>query len=254
MHKATVWEHLQEFRKVLIRSLIVIALGMCFSFYYASEIVSFLTTFLPLQDVKLALFTPQEGMMAVFRLSFFAGLILTSPYWLFSLVGFIKPGLKDSERVALPVFIGLSFLFILCGSVLCLKISLPFATSYLYQFNAQFGVNIWGFSAYLDYTLLLLLAHALVFEMGVFLLLLIHLGAIHWESLAEKRRHAVIAALIMGAIISPPDVLTQVMIALPLYGFLELAILWGKIISRGHAQDRSYHVRQDIDAIDQQVR
>lgn len=223
----TFWGHLRELRSVLIHSFIAIALGVAICLYYYAEIIQFLTLSLPL---KLSLFTPQEGISSICRLSLWLGFLLTSPYWLIRLSNFIIPGLRGLEKTFLLPFLSLSLLFIVLGFTLCLKVTLPMANTYLYAFNAELGVNLWNLSSYIDYVLVLLLGHGVVFEAGAILLLLIHFKCISWRSLANKRRHAIVLTLILGALLTPPDVLTQLLLALPLYGFFELAIGYGRLI------------------------
>lgn len=245
---ATFWEHLQELRSVLIRSLIVIAAGMAGAFIFSDLIISWLVRGIPSQS--LGLFSPQEGLVTVFKLSFWVGVLATSPYWLFSLLKFVQPALKNSERALLPLFLLLSLLFIAAGLSLALFMTIPMANSYLYEYNSSIGLNLWGFASYIDYLLILLFAHGATFETGAFLLLLIHLKLIHWQTLAGHRRSAVLFSLIVGAVLTPPDVLTQLLVAVPLYGFYELAILYGKLIClRVHAPDHCGHAHQEKDAI-----
>jgi sec-independent protein translocase protein TatC len=221
---ASFWDHLEELRAVLIRIFVFLFIGLSIALYFHQEMVQLVLSLLP--GTPLFLFSPAEGFIAVFRLSFWLGLLGSSPFWLGSLIRFFLPGLRGSEKKWLPAFILLSILFIGIGMFLCLIGTLPLATEYLFTFNQTIGSNLWGFGAYLDFVLMLLFAHGCAFEMGAVLFFLIHIGAISGETLAKKRRHAIVASLIIGAVLTPPDVLTQLCIALPLMGFYECAILY----------------------------
>lgn len=223
---APFWEHVSELRVVLLRSLFAILLGLTFALYFSDWLLAFIKTTLPLQ---VSLFSPQEGFLALFKVAFWTGCLATSPYWIFGILRFIQPALRGKIRHLLPGFTFFSLLFIASGIALCLFITLPLANQFFYDFNQSIGTNLWGFGAYVDFLLLLTFAHAAAFEMGALLFLLVHTGVLHWKTLAEKRRHAILFTLIIGALLTPPDVLTQLMIALPLMGFFELAIFYGKI-------------------------
>lgn len=223
---ATFWEHVSELRAVLLRSIFAILLGVSVALYFSHETLSFIKATLPMPA---SLFSPQEGFLALFKASFWIGFLGTSPYWILGILRFIKPALKGEIRSLLPGFTFLSLLFISSGIALCLFVSLPLANQFFFDFNQSIGTNLWGFAAYIDYMFLLVFAHGTAFEIGALLLLLIHTGILHWKTLAEKRRHAALFSLIIGALLTPPDVLTQLIIALPLMGFFELAILYGKI-------------------------
>jgi sec-independent protein translocase protein TatC len=243
------WGHFAEFRSIFIRSFAAIALGVSLALYFYADLVHFFTAFLP--TAPLALFSPQEGIYAVCKLAFWTGTLLAAPYWIWSLTRFIMPGLRGFERSALPAFFCVSCIAVVSGGALCIAVSLPLANSYFASFNAQLGVNLWSLSAYLDFVLLLLFAHGIAFEMGALLFLLIHWRAISWKILAKKRRHAIVLALILGALLTTPDVLTQLLLAIPLYGFFELAIFYGKLRERVREQDHSYRVHREKGAIPQ---
>lgn len=223
---APFWEHVSELRGVLLRSLLAILLGLAIALYFSTETLALIKTTLPLQ---VSLFSPQEGFLALFKVAFWTGCLSSSPYWIFGILRFIQPALRGKIRHLLPGFTLLSLLFIASGIALCLFATLPLANQFFYDFNQSIGTNLWGFGAYVDFLLLLVFAHGAAFEMGALLFLLVHTGILHWKTLAEKRRHALFFSLIIGAVLTPPDVLTQAMIALPLMAFFELAIIYGKL-------------------------
>jgi sec-independent protein translocase protein TatC len=221
---ATFWQHVDDLRAVLIRALLVILLGMAFAFYFHQEMIQFLVETLP--GANLYVFSPAEGFIALFRLSFWLGVLGTSPFWISGILRYLMPALKNEEKSWLPLFFALSTVFIASGFCLCLFLTLPLASQYLYAFNQSIGPNMWGFSAYLDFVLMLIFSHGIAFEIGAVLFFLIHLGILTGEQLAKKRRHAIVASLMIGAILTPPDVLTQILVAGPLILFYELAIVY----------------------------
>lgn len=223
---ATFWQHVSELRIVLLRSLLAISFGLCIALYFSKQILTLITSTLPL---PVSFFSPQEGFLTLFKIAFWIGFLGTSPYWILGILKFIRPGLRGKIKNLLPGFTLLSFLFIFFGVALCLLETLPLANQFFYDFNQSIGNNIWGFAAYVDFLFLLIFAHAVAFEIGAILFLMIHIKAIHWKTLAKKRRHAIVLSLILGALLTPPDIFTQLCIAIPLMGFFELAILWGRI-------------------------
>jgi sec-independent protein translocase protein TatC len=223
---APFWEHVSELRAVLLKALFAILLGLLTALYFSDEALAFIKSTL---NLPLSLFSPQEGFLALFKIAFWIGFLGTSPYWILGILRFIQPALRGKIKRLLPGFTFLSLLFITSGITLCLFVTLPLANQFFYDFNRSIGNNLWGFEAYVDFLLLLIFAHGTAFEIGALLLLLIHMGVLHWKTLAEKRRHAALFSLIMGALLTPPDILTQLLIAIPLMGFYELAILYGKM-------------------------
>ena len=182
-------------------------------------------------DPKLALFSPASGLMIALKVSLWGGILLSSPFWLIPLIRFITPALYPAEKALLFPFVALSSLFMVGGALLAFYVTLPLTNSYFLSFNESIGMNLWGLENYLNYTLSLIAAHALGFEAAILLFFLVHLKLVSYEFLRSKRRHAIVASLVLGALLTPPDVLSQLLLALPLIGFYELALFWARRIS-----------------------
>lgn len=186
----------------------------------------------PVNPSPLALLTPLEGMKTTLKICVWIGIVFTSPIWLFLAMQFILPAIKRRQRHFLWTFLGLSLLFLSSGALFAYTITLPLANEMFYAFNAEIGMNLWSYAAYIDYTFLLMLANALAFEIALILFFLVHLGILTPQMMQTKRRVMILVAFIVGALLTPPDVLTQVMLALPLIGLYELALLYGKILNQ----------------------
>lgn len=184
---------------------------------------------LPRPDMELAVFGPTEGMMVALRVSLWVGLVLTSPMCLFLLLRFVSPGLHGNERRLIFPFIGLSCLFIALGITFAYTATLPLANRFLFAFNSQLGHNLWSLGNYMSFTLFLLLAHGLAFELVVVLLFLIHLSVISAQSLRDKRRHAIVGICVLSALLTPPDVVTQLLLAAPMIALYELTIVYARV-------------------------
>jgi sec-independent protein translocase protein TatC len=239
----SLWAHLDDLRSALIKTGISILITGFLAFLFSDSLFSLLTEALP-PDQPLALFSPQEGLVTLFKLAFWGGLLLAMPYWLGIWVKFLAPALRGRELTLIPLFLLFSLIFVSAGIVLGLRFTLPVANHYLYSFNQSLGMNLWSVAHYFDYVWLLLLAHIVAFETGAVMLCLVHIGVLKWQTLAGLRRQALVGSLIVGALLTPPDVLTQLAIAAPLYAFFELAILYGKLrsTSQEYGSNHSDHV------------
>jgi sec-independent protein translocase protein TatC len=180
-------------------------------------------------STPLALLSPLEGMKTTLKVCFWMGLVLTSPFWLFFIIQFIIPAIKRSQRRLLLPFLALSLVFLSTGALFAKHITLPLANEMLYSFNAEIGMNIWSYASYVDYTLLLMLANALAFEITLVLFFCVHIGLMTPEFMQSKRRAMILTAFIVGALLTPPDVLTQIMLAIPLIGMYELALIYARL-------------------------
>lgn len=181
-----------------------------------------------IREQQLLILSPLEGLLLTMKVCFWISLALTSPLWGWILLQFILPGLKQAEKAVVIVFGCWSCLWMGAGVALAYFVTIPIANQYLQTFNAALGQNAWTLAAYIEYTLLLFLGHILAFELGFLLLCLVHFQCISAEWLVDKRRYMIVAAFILGALLTPPDILTQLMLALPLIGLYEIAILYGR--------------------------
>ena len=177
---------------------------------------------------SLLIMGPVQGIILVFKICFWLGIALTAPFWGWALMQFIIPGLHPGERVLLFPFLFLSFLFAFFGVITAYKVSLPIATAYLTAFNEGIGQNAWVLAEYIDYVLVFCMGHVIAAELSLLLLLLVHFRIISAEALIEKRSYMIVGALIVGALLTPPDILTQLLLAVPLILIYEVAIYYAK--------------------------
>lgn len=183
------------------------------------------------QTNELFVLGPLDGINLVFKVCFWMSFALTSPIWVYFLLQFVLPGLKREEQGIIMPFVVCTFACLTMGLLTAYFVTIPIANSYLQSFNADIGKNLWSLTQYVDYTLVLLLGHAVAFELSLILFFLVHFRIVSPEWLARKRRHMIVAAFIVGALLTPPDVPTQLMLAIPLIGIYELVILYGKMRS-----------------------
>jgi len=187
----------------------------------------YMTPIIPYRN--LVILNPLEGIWVAFKISLWVGIFFSSPLWLFALLQFIAPGLHLQERRLILPFIIMSIAFVTMGCLFAFLVTIPIANRYLLEFNQTIGMNLWSLSHYLDYTLFLLMANGIAFELGVVGIFLIRLKGISAEALAAKRRVAILAAFIIAAVLTPPDVVTQMMLAIPLIALYEALILYAKL-------------------------
>lgn len=171
---------------------------------------------------------PIEGLVLVFKVCFWVSLALTAPFWGWVWLQFILPGLRVQERAILFPFLLCSGVSLLLGVGLAYYVTLPLANQYLVVFNHSIGQNAWTLTHYVDYVLLLCLGHAIAAELGLLLLVLVHFHLLTPAWLINKRRYMIVLAFILGALLTPPDVLTQLLLAGPLITLYEVAIWYAK--------------------------
>ena len=187
-----------------------------------------------IQPIKLAIFSPTEGLMTILKVCLWIGMVGSSPIWLYWIYLFVAPALHQNERSFFIPFSLFSIAFSTLGLAFSYTFTIPMANLYLNTFNAEIGLNLWGLSHYLNYTLILLLANALAFEMSVILLFLVHFGKITHKGMIKYRPVAIVSIFTLSAILTPPDVFTQIMLGIPLIGFYEFGILYARFKHKKH--------------------
>ncbi len=227
------WDHVEELRRTLIRVGCAVLLGTLTAFCFHRRL--FATLLAPLKVETLYLFGPLEGFTLALKIAFWGGVTLSSPLWLYFLLRFFLPALGRQEKKLILPFLILSCLCVLGGVFFAYTITLPCVSSYFLQFNAGIGENLWGLQETVHLALGLILAHALVFELYVVLLFLIHFGLISHVFLKKGRKGVIVGIFILAAILTPPDVLSQLLLAFPMLLLFESALFFARIKSKGQS-------------------
>lgn len=175
---------------------------------------------------QLYIMGPLEGMMIALKTSLWVGVLITSPLWMIVILQFIVPALHQHEKRLLFPFMIISFALMIAGGVFAYAVTIPLANGYLSAFNQAIGDNLWSLEHYLNYTFFLLFANSLAFESCVIGIFAVQLGIITGEALRSHRRLAIVLAFVAGALLTPPDIFTQFMLAIPLIILYEIVILY----------------------------
>lgn len=271
-------EHLAELRTRLIHSVAAFVVGMVICFTVATPLFNFLTA--PLcqvladrgQDCDLIFISPQEGFFVAIKISFLGGFILAFPYIGLQMWRFVAPGLYKNEKNAfLPFMVASPFMFIL-GASFAFYVVTPLAYDFFLGFQ-QFGNEgeavvgeevsqglsvVFQGSAqeYLNLTIKFVVAFGLCFQLPVLLTLMGKAGLVSSEGLGNMRKYAVVGILVLAALVTPPDVITQVILFVVVYGLYEVSIfLVRRVETKREAQLRAegyYDDEEDIDLADEQ--
>lgn len=228
--------HLIELRKRLLWSLLAMVAGMGVCYLFVEQIYGFLVQ--PLakamgpEDSQRLIYTGlTEAFFTYLKVSFFAGMFLTFPIVATQIWKFVAPGLYKSEKRAfLPFLIATPVLFF-AGGALVYYFLMPMAWHFFLSFQSDGGATGLPIqlearvSEYLDLVMLLIFAFGLCFQLPVLLVLLGRAGLVTPEQLAKGRRYAIVIAFVVAAFLTPPDVLSQFALAIPIILLYEISIL-----------------------------
>ena len=191
------------------------------------------------QEVSRMIFTGlHEGFFTQVKVAFFVSISITFPLMLLQIWKFVAPGLYKNERQAIyPFLLATPVLFAL-GAAMVYYIVIPLAWDFFLSFEVQGGEGALPIevepriSEYLSLVMRLMFAFGLSFELPVILLLLVRAGLMTADGLASKRKYAILFAFIAAAILTPPDVISQVLLAIPVIMLYELSILGARLIQK----------------------
>jgi sec-independent protein translocase protein TatC len=219
--------HLEELRKRLIASFIALAVGFGISYGFKEKLFFFLSK--PLEEhlpegSKLQYISIPEAFFTHLKISLFGGLFLAMPVILYETWQFVAPGLYEREKRYFIPFVLFSTVFFLGGASFCYFIVFPFVFQFFMSFSGGSILAMPAIQQYLSFATRMLIAFGLVFEMPIFFFFLGRIGLVSYKGLARQRRIAVVLIFIVAAILTPPDAVSQLMLAGPLMILFELSI------------------------------
>lgn len=237
--QATFWEHLDELRSVILRSLLVVVLAAVAAFCMKDWLFSVVLAPRSSDFISYRLLGIDEGFqislmntglteqfMTHMRVAVYAGLLLASPYVLYQLFGFIAPGLYQNERRAARWIAVSAYAMFLLGTLVDYLIIFPLTVRFLGTYQVSPDVtNMLTLQSYIDTLIGMSFVMGAVFELPVVCAILGKLGLINRELMSQYRRHAIVAILMVSAIITPTtDAFTLIVVALPIWLLYEVSI------------------------------
>jgi len=233
--KQPLTSHLQELRKRLIISFIAVGAGFILCYAFSENLFAILSQ--PLLKMMpsggtLIFTSVAEAFFTYMKVAFIAGIILASPFVLFQVWAFVAPGLyRHEKRYVIPFVAAGSFFFVL-GILFAYYVAIPVGFKFLLGYATDFIKPMPSMKEYLSFSIKFLLAFGLVFEFPVVLVLLARIGVIDAKTMARHRKYAILLIFIFAAVMTPPDIISQLLMAIPLIGLYELSILLSKIFGK----------------------
>jgi sec-independent protein translocase protein TatC len=234
-------EHLTELRIRLINSLYAIILGFAVCYYFSEQIFNVIRG--PIQQYLpqggLIFTGPMDKFMAHIKLSFMGAIILTCPFWLYQVWLFVAPALYKKEKRYAAGFIMSGSILFLMGSLFTYFVVLPMAFKFLMTYGGETDkpmISIQEYMAFFSHTCL---AFGAAFEMPLLISTLGMLGLVSKKFLQEKRRYAIMLIAIISAVIAPPDLLSMVLLLIPMVALYEISVFVVGVFEKKRQQEKT---------------
>ncbi len=223
--------HFVELRARLIHSVMVLATAFAVCYYYSNDLYTFITKPILKQlapNTQIITTNVTAPFMVPLQLSILVALLICAPYLLYQLWMFIRPGLYKHERSNIvPIIISSTLLFY-SGITFAIVVICPVALKFFTN-CAPTGVHVMlDIGNYLDFIITIAIACGLAFQIPIVTSLLIMLGILTKEQLRSKRKHIIVLVMVVGMLLAPPDMISQLLLSIPMWGLFELGLVFSR--------------------------
>ena len=222
--------HLRELRNRLLVVLAVFVVGVVVCFSSASPVVELLTGLGQQFGYQFVYIRPQELLMVYFSISLLGAFVLSLPVTAYEVFSFCSPGLRKIEKSMMLLGMTFGTVFFVVGVLFAYFITVPFMLRFLISFSTDVAVTASiSIQEYMSFLLMVFTIFGVIFELPVLSVILTALGVVKPSWLVKARRPMIVVIFFVAAIITPPDIVSQVMVAIPIIALYEFSIL----LSRG---------------------
>ena len=222
--------HLEELRSRIIKSLLAVVFGSCVAYLFLDEITAYLT--LPVG--KLYYMKPGEAFFTYLKIDIAAGFLIALPIIFYHVWKFFLPALTRDERAVLGVLVPSSVILFFAGLAFSFFLILPVALKFFMGFGEETEnlQSMFSFASYFEFVILFVLPFGFVFELPLVIIVLGKLGILTSEILGRYRRYVFFFSFVIGALVTSPDVITQIAVAIPVLLLYEVGYFVVKYILR----------------------
>jgi len=226
-------DHLDELRKRVVRIVIVFVLALVLGFVVAQPIIAYLIERPPVSDFELNVFSPWDSLRIYINVAMLAALLISLPFAIYQIWLFVKPGLHDRERRAAVYYIPLAVVLGLFGLAFAYFVVFPLAFSFtLFLAQSMELTETYGIAEYFSFMFNILIPVTLVFELPVVVLFLTTVHILTPSVLIKARKTAYIVLVVVSTLITPPDLVSALIVYFPLILLYELSLFFSKRVYR----------------------
>ena len=248
-HHKTFIEHLEELRHVLLRIVVVVMVLLPITFFFANDIRKLMTAHSCPTEFTLRYFTPMEPLFVQIKISLLIAFFIGLPYIAYTLWKFIVPALYPEERRRIKQLALASWLLFIAGSAFCFYFIIPAMMRFSLSMQSKELEAAIGLSNYISLVGMMLLGFGIMFQLPIVVFFLVLSGMIKLETIKKQRAVVLITILILSALLTPPDIFSQVMMAIPTYLLFEFSLIFSAIAikTRNKQKDNDKNISTDTD-------
>lgn len=232
----SLWEHLADLRGALVRAMSVILILFFIAMFYSTPLIQFLSrpliSVLPNPKVGLHFTGPMDVFVATIKVSGLFSVLFGSPVWTYQFWKFVEPGLYPGEKKLVVPFALASITLFFIGAAFCFFVILPMTLGFMIGLGTEIGTPIITINDYLSMVMIMIIGFGIIFETPIVLILLSMVDLIDAKLLREYRGPILVVILVVSAVLTPPDPISQIAMAIPVYAMFEASIVVISLIEK----------------------
>lgn len=226
-------QHIHELRRRVVWIVVAFFLSLIIGFVFAGDVIDWLKEEPLAKNVEMHNFSPGDPIRIIMQFAFLISLALTLPVALYQIWKFVRPGLKPTEQKATLMYIPLAVVLFFCGLLFGYYIIFPFIIGFMSTLSKSLGVTeTYGMFQYFSFMFRIVVPITLVFELPVVVLFTTRIGVLKPTLLRKGRRYAYLGLIVLAAVVTPPDLVSNILVAIPLIVLYEISILLSEWMSR----------------------
>lgn len=227
--------HLTELRKRLIYSSIVLISTILIFYNFSEAVVTRIVNIAP--DINFVFIAPAELLMSYIKISVIGGFVVSAPFLILQIWLFVSPGLTKSEKKTIAVSLFIGGIFFVVGVAFSFLVILPIMLQFFMGFRIEQIEEMISFSNYLSFIINTLLSFGIIFELPIIMVILTKFHILKVDFIKKNRKYTILIIFIVAAILTPPDVITQTLLAGPMILLFEIGVMFSSIVEKNNKKD-----------------
>lgn len=226
----TLFEHLAELRNRIIYMAAIFVAAVLLSYNFSEILVTDMIGIVP--DISFVFISPAELLLSYIKIAVIIGLSVSSPFLIMQVWLFVSPGLEKKERRTMLFSLLFGGVFFILGAVFAYVVVLPLVLEFFMGFQVEGIEEMISFSSYLSLIVNTVLSFGLIFELPSIMVIMVRFGIVKVRFLRKNRKYIILVIFVVAAVLTPPDIISQTLLALPMILLFELGIFLSRIVER----------------------